>query len=204
MNLGLFSITIILVELASLSSEKCDQHCSKCTNTDICLKCDKGYSLSTGTCYPCQVTNCKNCEGNPKECRECKGYYFWDAGQMICDRCSVGCQQCNNKKSCLQCGFIFKFTDQDKDECKIDPYYLALIICAFLSPCVGFWLLVYFCCLKDDSCFMSDNSDWGMPRKSRDKRMKGASAPKKSKSGLADLNGTPVMSTARANTVNNF
>lgn len=76
----------------------CKQGCQQCSDSDsnICLVCNKGYSLRTdGKCVKCL----KSCSGacDPKNINSClscaDGFYLAD---NQCKRCPFGCQSCTN------------------------------------------------------------------------------------------------------------
>ena len=54
---------------------QCQAHrkCADCNGSHgACLKCAEGWGVVRGTCQPCQVAGCQNCDGDAdKGCRTC-------------------------------------------------------------------------------------------------------------------------------------
>jgi proprotein convertase subtilisin/kexin type 5 len=101
-------------------------------SSPICLKCNSGYLLSSGTClttsigcpvstYPdlndnCASCQCLTCSGKSYNCTSCSGATsiyqnqclsncptgFYSSAN-VCTTCSTNCAQCNSSTYCILC-----------------------------------------------------------------------------------------------------
>ncbi|KAL4505912.1 hypothetical protein ABPG72_013673 [Tetrahymena utriculariae] len=99
----------------------CSHSCQQCINDFTCIKCYKNNFLLYQQCYPCQVSNFKNCcFQNPiKGCNICKESYYKD-DQNRCMKCIQYCLTCSNGNSCDQCQKGY-FYDQNQMKCIQNP-----------------------------------------------------------------------------------
>ena len=66
----------------------CGRGCSSCTSLMSCSQCNEGYQLSQGSCYACQITNCKACQKSTTQCSKCKEGFKSVSILGINERCS--------------------------------------------------------------------------------------------------------------------
>lgn len=82
-------------------------NCISC-HQNICLTCSEFYTLVSGICETCVVTDCKNCDGvnNESKCNICKEGYLFLEPENKCKKmnsCPVGYRELISGKSCEKC-----------------------------------------------------------------------------------------------------
>jgi hypothetical protein len=90
----------------------CVANCALCdkTNTNLCAKCQLGYTLSVGniTCSlnPCSIANCDKCSLNGTVCLKCNdSYSTFNTATSSCQVCQLSnCAKClGGSSACLLC-----------------------------------------------------------------------------------------------------
>lgn len=65
----------------------------------VCSKCQLGYGPLSGSCTPCESTNCQACEYSSNICTVCSDGYYGDS----CVQCPKTCASCKSNLQCTQC-----------------------------------------------------------------------------------------------------
>ena len=81
-------------------------NCSSYTSSGSCTKCNSGYYLSGGSCYPeksCS-TGCTSCNKQTGVCSSCTSGYYLSGGSCIKRvTCPSTCSSCDSSGNCTSC-----------------------------------------------------------------------------------------------------
>jgi len=106
---------------------KCLNHCSRCTMSSKCDRCEENYmlqkSLLGDKCLvvDCQVTFCERCEDTEAEkCATCTAGTYLDATDSKCYHCSENCASCaGNEYNCTSCNEYYQL-DTSTNKCEAE------------------------------------------------------------------------------------
>ena len=139
-------LALTLGLLITESSQFCGDGCKKCKGS-TCLKCKEGFGLSETHCYECVIDNCKNCDGDQEGCIACNDYFFFDSSSGSCNKCPIGCKNCDGINLCLSCGFTFSL---NKGICSLNYFSLFLVLIGFFSPIFCVWTCAFYTFVKTE------------------------------------------------------
>ncbi|ELP86306.1 hypothetical protein EIN_126840, partial [Entamoeba invadens IP1] len=117
------------------------------SNSGKCVKCDKGYYLSSGNCVVCNIQNCDYCS-TQTTCSLCQVGYYWDGFSCMNNK---GFVNTNNKL--IYCTSATDYLSDDIcNNCTSDIYNCEMCMDGKCIKCLDYAIYTNGECLTESSC----------------------------------------------------